>query len=160
MRTPIFLAFFLTAGIASTQVGTVFNYVPGQRSPLDETAHQHFGRSYKVVDVGERERFVFPKGPAAIEPKPVTVRGRCLEGEVTVLYIIDPQGSVLSPYVAKTDNAILSQPALATVKAQHFEPAKLDGKPAAILAVTTLKFTCRSESKVKIEEKGRRLPYG
>ncbi|MGH8247386.1 MAG: energy transducer TonB [Gammaproteobacteria bacterium] len=137
----------MTAGYAAAQVGTVFNYVPGKRSPLDELAHQHFGKSYKVVDVGERERLVFPKGPGSVSPSPVYVRGRCLEGDVTVLYIIDVRGSVVSPHVAKTDNAILSQPALEKMREQRFEPAKVDGKHASMLAVTNLQFKCPTRDK-------------
>lgn len=137
----------LAAAPAVLAQATVFNYVSGRRSPLDELAHQHFGRSYRVVDVSERERFVFPRGPGAVSPGPVHVRGRCLEGEVTVLYIIDAQGAVVAPHVAKTDNAILSAPALAKVKEQRFQPARVDGKPAPLLAVTNLQFRCPTGAK-------------
>jgi hypothetical protein len=137
----------LLSSVLAAALATVFNYVPGVRSPLDEQAHAHFGKSYKVIDVGERERLVFPKGQGPVSPDPVYVRGRCLEGEVTVLYIIDAQGAVVSPHVARTDNAILSGPALAKMKAQRFEPAKVDGKPAAMLAVTRLQFRCPAGSR-------------
>ena len=119
----------------------------GQRTQLDDLAHEHYGRSYQVVDIAERERVVFPRNSGPVSPEPVYVRGRCLEGAVTVLYIIDAGGAVVSPHVAKTDNAILSQPALTEMKGQRFEPAKVDGKAAAMLAVTNLHFKCPTGSK-------------
>ena len=141
------VALALLAGPALAQKATVYNYVAGERSRIDELVREHFGKSYRVVDVEDRARLVFPKGPQSINPKPVYVRGRCLEGSVTVIFIIDAQGAVVSPHVAKTDNAILSQPALIKMKEQRFEPAKVDGKAAAMAAVTNLQFKCPSESK-------------
>lgn len=148
-----FLAFLSTitlcllAGTAAAQGTTVFNYVGGKRSQLDDFAHEHFGRAYRIVDIEDRERFVFPKGPAVEPPKPVLVRGRCVPGIVTVLFIITASGSVAAPHVAKTENAILSAPALERMKARRFEPAKVDGKPAAMIAVTNIQFACPSESR-------------
>lgn len=146
MRTALAAALIFLMETVAAQ-STVFNYVGDKRSRLDDLAHEHFGRAYRIVDIGERERFVFPRASGSFEPDPVTVRGRCLEGEVTVLYVISAQGSVVATFVAKTDNAILSQPALAKVKGQRFERAKVDGKPAAMLAVTNLQFKCPNGSK-------------
>ena len=56
---------------------TVFNYVSGKRSPLDDLAHEHYGR----------------------------------------------------------------------VKEQRFEPARVDGKAAPMVAVTNIEFRCPTESK-------------
>lgn len=146
-RAALALFFAFLAGAAVAQGPTVFNYVAGERSSLDELAREHYGRSYQVVDIAERGRVVFPKGSGPVSPEPVYVRGRCLEGAVTVLYIIDAGGAVVAPYVAKTDNAILSQPALTKMKEQRFQPAKVDGKAAAMLAVTNLQFKCPTGSK-------------
>ena len=140
-------ALALLAGPALAQKATLYNYVAGERSRIDDLVREHFGKTYRVVDVEDRARLVFPKGPQAINPTPVYVRGRCLEGSVTVIFIIDAQGAVVAPHVATTDNAILSQPALARLKEQRFEPAKVDGKPAAMAAVTSILFKCPIGSK-------------
>lgn len=143
----VVLTLLLLAGPAIAQKTTVYNYVEGKRSPLDALAHELFDKAYRVIDVSERERFVFPRGPVAILPKPVSVGGRCLAGAVTVLFIINAEGVIIAPTVAKTDNAILSQPALTALKEQRFLPAKVDGSPAAIVAVTNIDFKCPGDSK-------------
>lgn len=123
----------------------VFNHVSHQRTAVDKLVHEHFGKLYEVVDVDDREHaYTPPKGTHGFgaPPPPVYVDGRCIRGNVLVLYVITIEGVVTSPYVAKSANPLLSKFAIARMSERRFQTAQVDGKSVSSVAATQITFSC------------------
>src|SRR5260221_2474682 len=109
-----FLAILLSCSVASMAADkpVVFNHISGQRTKADNLIHEHFGTLYEVVDVDDREHVYTPprgtRGFGALPP-PVYVDGRCIRGNVLVVYVITIEGAVASPYAARSTNPLLSK---------------------------------------------------
>lgn len=123
---------------------TIFNVTTGERTELDDLAHEYFGKLYEVVDVNVRERaFVNAKGTSGFgTTAPVYVEGRCVRRNMTVLYVITAEGSVDSTYAAKATDPRLSEAALRAMTQRRFRPTQVDGRVIPIIAATQFAFNC------------------
>jgi hypothetical protein len=134
----------LIASVLPVTGDTVYNYIGAKRTSLDDLVHEHFDKLRPVVDVsGEDRRYV---EPIALGPRggsgPAPVQGPCIEGTILIIYIIERDGSVALPFVAKSTDPGLSIPAIARVDNLQFVPAKLDGQVVPSTAVSRYRFTC------------------
>jgi hypothetical protein len=132
----------LSASAADKPV--VFNHVSGQRTLMDEAVHEHFEKTYAVVDFTDREHtYTYPKPSSGFGPtQPVYVDNRCLSGNVSVVYVITVAGTVTSAYALKFTDPALAKVAVQRMEARRFQPAQLDGKPVSTIAATQFAFPC------------------
>ncbi|HEX6863477.1 MAG TPA: energy transducer TonB, partial [Thermoanaerobaculia bacterium] len=84
-----------------------------------------------------------PKVVYKLAPEyPESAREAKAEGDVVLEIVIDEQGRVRNPTVAKSSgNADLDQEALETIPEWTFQPATLEGKPVAVYFTITIRFT-------------------
>jgi hypothetical protein len=137
------LCWTLTSRAADKPV--VFNHIVHQRTEVDNLVHEHFDKLYDVVDIDDRQHaYVPPKGihGFGVPPAPVYFEGRCIRGNVLVLYLITTDGLMASPYVAKSADPRLSELALERMRGRRFKTAQLDGKPISSVAATVIKYSC------------------
>lgn len=136
--------YFLAVAALSTTGGAVYNHIGAQRTSFDDLAHEHFEKSRQIIDISDRDHsYVYPKpvGPQN-NTGPVYVQEHCVQGSVLVLYIIESDGSVTSPFVARSSNPALSMAVLARAANMRFIPAKLDGRTVATVAATQFRSLC------------------
>lgn len=131
-------------GLFAADKAVIFNHISGQRTEFDNLAHAHFGKQYRVVDVDDREHtYVRPRSKHGFgRAPPVYIENKCVRGNVLVLYVIAIDGSVASPYVAKSINPLLSEIAVQSVSVRRFYPAQLNGKSVSTLAASQINFRC------------------
>jgi hypothetical protein len=134
----------LIASVLPVTDDVVYNYIGAKRTSLDDLVHEHFDKLRPVVDISGGDRGYVE--PIALGPRSETgsgpVREPCVEGTILIIYIIERDGSVVLPFVAKTTDPALSIPAIARVDNLQFVPAKLDGQVVASTAVSRYRFTC------------------
>lgn len=83
-----------------------------------------------------------PKVVNKVQPEyPESAREAKAEGDVVLKIVIDEQGRVRNPTVAKSSgNADLDRSALETIAQWTFQPATLEGKPVAVYFTITIRF--------------------
>jgi hypothetical protein len=145
-RCTIVLFTLLCWSIASdaAERAIIFNPIMGNRTELDNLAHEQLDKVYEVKDVDVTERvYRNPKGISGFGPAaPVYVDGHCISGNVLVVYAITVEGSVVSVYAAKATDPRLSKVAVQSMAQRRFQPAQLDGKPISTTAATRIVFPC------------------
>jgi len=134
----------LVASVLPATSEVVYNHIGAERTPLDDLAHEHFDKLRPLVDVSGGDRSYvepIPLGPRSGSGS-APVQEPCVEGTILIIYIIERDGSVALPFVAKSTDPALSIPAIARVDSLQFVPAKLDGQAVASAAVSRYRFTC------------------
>jgi TonB family protein len=84
-----------------------------------------------------------PKAVNKVQPEyPESARESKAKGDVVLEIVIDEQGRVQNPTVAKSSgNADFDRSALETIAQWTFQPATLEGKPVAVYYTITIRFT-------------------
>jgi len=93
-------------------------------------------KAFDVSEIDQEPRLVFQAAPNY----PSQMRGKKVEGAVTVVFIVDPAGKVTSPKVETSNNAAFDKPALEAVKNSKFEPAIKAGKRVPWKMRVTVRF--------------------
>ena|SRR5258708_2502232 len=129
---------------AAAEKPTIFIPWKARHTELDDLAHEHFGKFYEVVDVNVSGReYTNPKPISGFgPPAAVYVQGRCVSGNVLVLFILTVEGSVENAYAVKSPSVDLSEAALRSISGSHFQPARLDGKTVPIVVAAPYRFKC------------------
>jgi len=68
------------------------------------------------------------------------MRGKKVDGSVSVLFVVDAGGKVASPQVEKSSHPAFDKPALEAVKQWKFEPAVKGGQRVGCKMRVTLRF--------------------
>jgi protein TonB len=92
----------------------------GKAGALDEKMENAFSLS----EIDQKPRVVFQAG--ALYPS--EMRGKKVDGCVTLTFLVDATGKVASPRVSKSSNPAFEKPALEAVKQWTFEPAVKAGQ--------------------------------
>jgi len=104
----------------------------GQAGATDEKMEEAFNPS----EIDQKPRAVFQESPAI----PAEMRGKKIEGVVSVLFVVDPEGKVSGPRIEKSSNAAFESPALAAVKHWKFEPGLRGGQRVASKMRVSIRF--------------------
>lgn len=80
--------------------------------------------AFSLAEIDQKPRAVFQTAPMF----PAEMRGKKVEGVVTVVFIVDASGKVLNPRVEKSSHPAFEKPALAAVRQWKFEPAVKGGQ--------------------------------
>lgn len=80
--------------------------------------------AFSLAEIDQKPRPIFQSAPVF----PVEMRGKKLEGVVSVLFVVDSTGKVANPRVEKSTHPAFEKPALDAVKQWKFEPAIKAGR--------------------------------
>ena len=92
----------------------------GKPGALDDTLEGAFS----LAEIDQRPRAIFQSSPLY----PSEMRGKKVEGVVTVIFVVDASGKVTAPRVEKSTHPAFEKPALDAVKQWKFEPAVKGGQ--------------------------------
>jgi protein TonB len=92
----------------------------GKAGALDEQMESAFGLS----EIDQKPRAVYQASPLY----PGEMRGKKVEGVVTLLFVVDASGKVTNPRVEKSTHPAFEKPALDAVKQWKFEAAVKGGQ--------------------------------
>lgn len=92
----------------------------GKTGAMDE----RLGNAFSLGEIDQKPRAIFQAAPVF----PNELRGKKLEGVVTVLFVVDQTGKVAQPRVEKSSHPAFEKPALDAVKQWKFEPAIKGGQ--------------------------------
>ncbi len=92
----------------------------GKAGALDEKMESAFGLS----EIDQKPRAVYQAAPLY----PSEMRGKKVEGCVTLLFVVDATGKVSNPRVEKSTHPAFEKPALEAVRQWKFEPAVKGGQ--------------------------------
>jgi protein TonB len=92
----------------------------GKAGALDEKMETAFSLS----EIDQKPRAVYQAAPLY----PGEMRGKKVEGCVTLLFVVDATGKVRNPRVEKSTHPVFEKPALDAVKQWKFEPAVKGGQ--------------------------------
>jgi protein TonB len=80
--------------------------------------------AFSMAEIDQKPRPIFQGAPMY----PAELRGKKIEGSVSVIFVVDATGKVTDPRVEKSDHPAFDKPALAAVRQWKFEPAVKGGK--------------------------------
>jgi TonB family protein len=118
-------------------------------SAVDFSSGGRIGSSGRVADAGEELKEAFdlteidqkPRAIYQTSPQfPNTMRGKKVEGRVSVIFIVDPAGRVQNLRAQESTHPAFTQPALEAVKQWRFEPAIKGGQRVACLMRVPIRF--------------------
>ena len=84
-------------------------------------------RAFTLAEIDQSPRATYQAQP----DYPKELRGRKLEGVVSVIFVVDASGRVQDPRAEKSSHAAFEKPAVEAVKRWKFEPAIKSGKRVA-----------------------------
>lgn len=100
------------------------------------SAQQESDNGFGMGEIDQKPRAIM-QGPPVY---PSEMRGKSVEGAVSVFFVVDPSGKVTSPRVEKSSNQAFERPALDAVKQWKFEPAVKAGQRVACKMRVSIRF--------------------
>ncbi len=104
----------------------------GKAGSMEEKLEEAFS----LAEIDQKPRAVFQGAPTY----PSEMRGKKLEGVVTVIFVVDASGKVSNPRVEKSSHTAFAGPALNAVKKWKFEPAVRAGQRVACKMRVPIRF--------------------
>jgi len=98
--------------------------------------------AFSLTEIDQQPRAIFQ----ASAPYPAALRGKKIEGVVSILFVVDPDGKVVRPQVEKSTHAAFEKPALDAVKQWKFEPAIKGGQRVNCKMRVPIRFQPNRES--------------
>ncbi len=94
---------------------------------------------FSLAEIDQPPRAIFQGSPAY----PPEMRGKKVEGVVSVIFIVDATGKVSSARVERSSNPVFEKPALDAVKKWKFEPGVKGGQRVACRSRVPVRFPAR-----------------
>jgi protein TonB len=104
----------------------------GKAGALDE----QLDNAFSLAEIDQKPRPVFQAAPLY----PGEMRGKKVEGVVSVLFVVDSSGKVANPRVEKSSHPAFDKPAIEAVKKWRFEPAIKGGQRVACKMRAPIRF--------------------
>ncbi len=79
--------------------------------------------AFSLAEIDQKPRVLFQASPR----QPTEMRGKKIEGAVTVIFIVDATGKVTNARVEKSNHPAFDKPALEAIRQWKFEPALRGG---------------------------------
>lgn len=92
--------------------------------------------AFNMSEIDQKPRATFQAPPTY----PTEMRGKKVEGVVTVIFIVDPSGKVSSPKVEKSSHPAFDRPALEAVRQWRFEAGLRGGERVSCKMRVPIKF--------------------
>jgi protein TonB len=80
--------------------------------------------AFSLTEIDQKPRAIFQAAPSY----PAEMRGKKLEGVVTLIFVVDGSGKVSNPKVEKSTHPAFEKPALDAVRQWRFEPGLKGGQ--------------------------------
>lgn len=93
-------------------------------------------QAFNPADIDQKPRALSQSPPNY----PSDMRGKKLEGVVTVIFVVDPAGRVAEPRVESSSNQAFERPALEAVRRWKFEPGLKGGQRVACKMRIPIRF--------------------
>ena len=92
--------------------------------------------AFNLADIDQKPRAVFQ----AQGRFPSEMRGKKVEGQVTVIFVVDASGKVVDPRVETSNHTAFEKPALDAVRQWKFEPGVKGGQRVACRMKVPIRF--------------------
>ena len=92
--------------------------------------------AFSLAEIDQKPRAIFQTPPNY----PAEMRGKKVEGVVTVIFVVDADGKVAGPHVEKSTDPVFDGPALSAVGRWKFEPAIRAGQRVACKMRVPIRF--------------------
>lgn len=93
-------------------------------------------KAFSLAEIDQQPRAVYQSPPMF----PTELRGRKIEGLVTILFVVNPAGKVVDPRVEKASHPAFQKPALDAIKLWRFEAAVKSGQRVACKMRVPIRF--------------------
>jgi TonB family protein len=104
----------------------------GKGNALDQSLENAFN----PAEIDQKPRAVFQTSPIY----PPEMRGKKVEGQVVLIFVVDADGRVSSPRIESTSHQAFSAPALNAIKKWKFEPGLRAGQRVACKMRAPIRF--------------------
>ena len=92
--------------------------------------------AFNLAEIDQKPRPIFQTAPAF----PNEMRGKKLEGVVSILFVVDSDGKVTNPRIEKSTHPAFEKPALDAIKQWKFEPAIKAGRRVSCKMRASIRF--------------------
>ncbi len=92
--------------------------------------------AFSLSEIDQKPRAIFQASPTF----PADMRGKKVEGVVSVIFVVDANGKVENPRIEKSSHAAFESPALAAVRKWKFEPGVRAGQRVASKMRVSIRF--------------------
>lgn len=92
---------------------------------------------FSIADLDQKPRPLFQSPPNY----PPDLRKKGLEGTVSIVFVVDPQGRVTNPQVEKSSHPGFEKPALEAIRQWRFEAGEKSGKKVAFKMRVPITFS-------------------
>jgi periplasmic protein TonB len=92
--------------------------------------------AFNLAEIDQKPRATF-RGPPTY---PAEMRGKKVEGLVSVIFVVDASGKVTNPKVEKSSHAAFERPALEAVRQWRFEPGLKGGERVSCRMRAPIRF--------------------
>jgi TonB family protein len=114
-------------GSGSGDFGDALSFASGGRiggTGKPGTLDASLESAFSLAEIDQKPRAVFQANPLY----PSEMRGKKVEGTVSVLFIVDASGRVTEPRIEKSSHPAFEKPALEAIRQWKFEPAVKGGQ--------------------------------
>ncbi|MDO8349125.1 MAG: energy transducer TonB [Planctomycetota bacterium] len=129
----------LGGGVAGGDFAASVGFASGGRIGGTGTAGalgDQVDRAFTLAEIDQQPRANYQGSPVY----PQELRGRKLEGVVSVIFVVDASGKVLDPRAEKSSHAAFEKPAVEAVKRWKFDPAVKSGRRVACKMRVSVRF--------------------
>ncbi len=92
--------------------------------------------AFNLAEIDQKPRPIFQSAPVF----PAEMRGKKLEGVVSILFVVNPDGKVTNPRIEKSTHPAFEKPALDAIKQWKFEPAIKAGRRVSCKMRASIRF--------------------
>lgn len=92
--------------------------------------------AFSLAEIDQKPRAIYQVPPSY----PAEMRGKKVEGVVTILFVVDAEGKVSSPRVEKSTDRAFEDPAVNAVRRWKFEPAVRAGQRVSCKMRVPIRF--------------------
>lgn len=92
--------------------------------------------AFSLAELDQKPRAIVQTSPTY----PAELRGKKIEGVVSVIFVVDASGKVENPRVEKSSHAAFETPALAAIRKWKFEPGLRAGQRVATKMRVSIRF--------------------
>jgi protein TonB len=100
------------------------------------TLEQSMDQAFSLAEIDQKPRPIIQAAPLY----PAEMRGKKIEGVVTLIFVVDSSGKVIQPRVEKSSHPAFEKPALEAVKQWKFEPAVKGGQRVSCKMRAPIRF--------------------
>jgi TonB family protein len=129
----------LGGGSAAGEFGNALSFASGGRiGGLGgaSAVEQVMDRAFSLAEIDQKPRAVLQTAPLY----PSQMRGKKVEGLVTLIFVVDASGKVINPRVEESSHPAFAQPALDAVEQWRFEPAVRGGERVSCRMRVPIRF--------------------